>query len=117
MAIEFNRNAKGQVEARDEERAPGVVGRGKIEARAEQELERLIVQTWHPARVGRVQETLDIVLTGDTVPREAALELQRFFDDSIAFHRQGSEAWASQDRANDREGSSYNNAAGGDPDG
>jgi hypothetical protein len=108
--IEFTRDAKGRVEARDEERAPGVVGRGASEKGAEADLEKLIVQTWHPARVGRLQETIDTILADNGQVRyEAGLELQRFFDDSIGFHRRGSEAWASQEKANERPGESYSN--------
>jgi hypothetical protein len=108
--IEYTRDAKGRVEARDEERAPGVVGRGASEKGAEAELERLVVSTWHPKRVGALQETIDTILEGG-VPanRDAVVELQRFFDDSIGFHRRGSEAWASQEKANERAGESYNN--------
>jgi hypothetical protein len=47
--------------------------------------------------------------SGDRGGDEAGLELQRFFDDSIGFHRRDSEAWASQEHANDREGGSYSN--------
>jgi hypothetical protein len=107
--IEYTHAGWGGVEARDAERAPGVVGRGASERGAAAELERLIVSTWHPARVGRLQEAIDAILAGGTIEGEAGLELQRFFDDSIGFHRRDSEAWASQEHANDREGGSYSN--------
>lgn len=100
MAIEFTTTGQGVKECRDDEIAPGVVGRGKTEANAQRNFDELVVSTWHPARVGRIQESLDILLSGGVPQREGILELQRFFDDSIGHLREGSEAWESQDQPN-----------------
>lgn len=100
MAMEFVTNAKGQKECRDDEIAPGVVGRGKTDAAARLNFDHLVVSTWHPARAGKIQESIDCLLDGGHPNRESLLELQRFFDDSIGHLRRGSEAWDSQDNAN-----------------
>lgn len=111
--VEYQRDSRGRVEARDDDRAPGVVGRGASERGAAADLEKLIIQTWHPARVGRLQEAIDLVMASDVMDSEEKKELQRFFDDSIGFHRSGParESWESQERANARPGNSYTNSA------